>query len=117
MRGRAGSFFAWTWGPRGRSWKKVAQRPLPELVAEDPERAGRVAEAPRRLRRRDLVDEVGPQRLVLALPRLGRLPEEARRVCYRIWCRHHTKCDILHSCRAVKPILHDAARNACRIAM
>jgi hypothetical protein len=47
-----------------------------ELVAEDAEGAGRIAEAPRRLGGRELFDEVGAEGLVLAMQRpLGREEE------------------------------------------
>jgi len=48
----------------------------PEVMAEDVEGAHSVAEGPGDLGGGPALDEVGPQRLVLALPRLRRLQEE-----------------------------------------
>jgi hypothetical protein len=50
---------------------------LAETVAEHAERPRGVAEAARRLGRGEFLDEVGAQRLVLPLPRMLRLHEEA----------------------------------------
>jgi hypothetical protein len=57
--------------------KEVAIHPVAEAPAEDPEGAGLVAEAPRSFGRGDALDEVGSQRLILALAWVRGLAEEA----------------------------------------
>jgi len=57
--------------------EEVAQCPPPEFVAQHPEGPGGVAEARGGHGRRPAIDEVGAQRLVLALTRTLGLQEEA----------------------------------------
>ena len=57
--------------------EELAPGPLAEAVAKDPERARRIPKAAGRRGRGEALDEVGAQRLVLPLPRVLRLDEEA----------------------------------------
>lgn len=60
---------------------------LSEAPAQDTEGAGLVAEPTGRLERRKAGDEVGPERLVLALPGVLRFEEEPGFLgCNLIWC-------------------------------
>jgi hypothetical protein len=64
--------------------EELAVHLVAEAPAEDAEGAGLIAEPEGDGVRRRALGEVGAQRLVLALARVGRLQEEPRGVCYRI---------------------------------
>ncbi len=64
-------------GPPGDVLEERPLGPLAEAVAEDPERPRGIAKAARRLGRGESLDEVGAQCLVLPLPWMLRLHEEA----------------------------------------
>ncbi len=66
--------------PARRVGEEVALLAVAEGVAQYPKGARSVSEASSGLRRRQAVREVGPQRLVLPVPRLLRLAKEPGRV-------------------------------------
>jgi len=72
--------------PVGTRVEEVAVHLVSEAPAKDAEGPGLVAEPNGDLGGRRALGEVGAQRLVLALARLGRLQEEPGGFRYRIWC-------------------------------